>query len=509
MSRIATLRRVALLGTERNPVEVPGAEGELGVLLGRLDPDDGEGMMLRLAAIFSCHETAGRRATPGEGTFPEPCGPEDVPECSPGAARLLKKFLEENRPRFVEEWLKLAARRGVRVRFDLLSDLLDLVKQHKRLHPLISKVIGRRGLWLATMNEDWRIVASAAGTEEDTRIWEEGHRYQRSAYLRALRGHNALRARELLAGCIEKEPARERGEFVACLEVGLSLDDEPFLESLLDDRSKEVRKAAAGLLSRLSASRLCRRMQERIASLVSLEKRLLKVVLKVNPPESTDEGLRRDMVEEAPKGPGMGEKAWRLKEIVGAVPLEWWHSTLNRTPAEWIELAKKTDWRAALVEGWAAAAQRQEDPTWAEAILDAFPTTRNFGFTTVDLVPVLPRAVRERWIAERIRASKERFRGADIPVLHFLLSLDPPWLEDLCRVVLSAMRRRVREDKTKDWELFNAFKEFALFVPDTMLDEATSGWPDTPEGWGNYEEAGGEYLLSLQLLKELHKEFSK
>ena len=41
------------------------------------------------------------------------------------------------------------------------------------------------------------------------------------------------------------------------------MDDEPFLESALDDRSREVRQQAADLLTRLPDSRLALRMAER------------------------------------------------------------------------------------------------------------------------------------------------------------------------------------------------------------------------------------------------------
>ena len=52
---------------------------------------------------------------------------------------------------------------------------------------------------------------------------------------------------------------RQRASLLAVLAPGLSLDDEEFLETALDDRAGEVREVARQLLSRLPGSAFRRR----------------------------------------------------------------------------------------------------------------------------------------------------------------------------------------------------------------------------------------------------------
>src|SRR5437762_1943286 len=77
--------------------------------------------------------------------------------------------------------------------------------------------------------------------------WETSPRAARELLLQQLRSTDPARAREQLAQTWETEGADERAAFLATFRTGLSLDDEPFLESALDDRSKVVRRTAADL----------------------------------------------------------------------------------------------------------------------------------------------------------------------------------------------------------------------------------------------------------------------
>lgn len=510
MSQLRALARQVLLGTERNPVELPSAGGQLGALIDQLDPAAApEAAVLRLSGILSCHETAGRRSDPAAvlaEPLPAPCDAEDRPECGSRAAALLRQAVEDKQTRVVAEWLALAVQRGVRVPFDLLTTLLTLASREKGMRDSLPAAIGRRGLWLAAMNEEWRAAVTSAAAVDDPSVWEDGRLPERVAYLRGLRLRDPRRARELAAASIRKEPARERAEFTACFETGLSLDDEAFLETLLDDRGKEVRRVAADLLSRLPESALCRRMKERIASLMVIQKKLLKTVLVLDPPEKPDAAVLRDIGEEPVVTGEMGERAWTLSRIVAAVPLDGWTKQFNRSPAEWLDLVKKSDWRAALLEGWSLAACRQRREDWIETLLAA----KGIHVSPAVLISHLSRPAREKWIAESIRAAGGKLRGPHLPILPLLLELDPPWSAELCRLVLADIRRQIPDEKARyDWELRHALKDFAAFVPPDLFEEAALGWPVTSEEWGVFEDEGNDFLRILQVRDEIHKEFSK
>ena len=110
----------------------------------------------------------------------------------------------------------------------------------------------------------------AAGAREDPRaIWETGTPEQRVSAIRRMRETDPGGARELVGTTWKSDGADERAKFVEAMRTSLSPDDEPFLEAALDDRSKQVRSAAADLLARLPQSAFVERMIERAEPLLA------------------------------------------------------------------------------------------------------------------------------------------------------------------------------------------------------------------------------------------------
>jgi hypothetical protein len=149
---------------------------------------------------------------------------------------------------------------------------------------------------------------------------------------------------------------------VAALAAKLNMDDEPLLESALDDRSKEVRRAAAELLTGLPESRRAQRMLARALPLLAwipAEKpRMLGLRqgqparLEIALPDACDQPMIRDGIE--PKPPAdrqdLGQKAWWLFQILRTVPPAIWSRRFNIAPAELIEAAARGEWHALLHE---------------------------------------------------------------------------------------------------------------------------------------------------------------
>ena len=488
----------ALLGAERQAPELPAGEDALGQLLGRLDGDDHEGALLRAAGVMALWRQAGQILARDEQPLPPPCEADSVPCCGSLASQHLALLLQGHYPELLPEWLTLLGAAGRRVPEAILPALLDVGANKVELRPLLLRVLGRRGRWLARHNANWSYAVEA----NDEHLWQTGRFEERLALLRQLRATRPERTLELLKATWGEDRARQRREFIETLAAGLSMADEPFLEAALDDRSAEVARAAVELLARLPESRLVQRLTARALQRVHFQpgRFLKRDRLEVDLPED-DPALRRDGIADPPPASSakLGEKAWRLSRIVGAVPPARWCQQWERTPAEILTISRDHEWRQALLEGWALATQRHRDPDWAEALLPLYP---DHDTLTAALAEVLPPSRFEAYLLALLHDSSSGGRAAALVVLSHV---ERPWSVELGRAVLEQVRQRVREDKQPDWWLTNALRGFARWLPPESSEEAAAGWPTESKQWRQWENSVNDFLDRLRFRGTMRK----
>ncbi len=494
---------MAMLGADRQPYRPPDAGGAVRPLLGAIDAGDAPAALLDAAAVLATYRLAGVKPRGDAPPLPEPAPAETRPPVpDPAGERLLRNLAGEHREA-LGEWLDAVAAAGKRVPFRALPHLLEAGRASAEVRNVLPRVIGERGQWLLKQNPDWQYAAVAT----DPAVWETGQRAERVALLSHLRATDAALARSLVASSWEREEPEFRSAILGAMEQGLDPADEPFLEAALDDKRKDVRRRAADLLARLPGSALVARMIARLEPLVRLQRKGPgKIVLDVTLPATPDKPAQRDGVEPAkPAGTWLGEKAWWLSQIVGAVPPSHWTGGGDGAPSPDVLLkaAEKTEWGRLFRAAWTTAAIRHRDPVWAAAVLAVRPAVDE---ETEQLLALLTPAAREAHVAAQLAEGS----AAKVEVLSLLTSLPRPWGPALSRRFLDLLRQHVGAkgvSSSEGWHLRTTLKKFGYTLDASTAAGAGAGWPTDSKHWPQWS-AGVEEMLSVlgfrhDMLKEV------
>ncbi|MBN1371338.1 MAG: hypothetical protein JW987_05200 [Anaerolineaceae bacterium] len=495
MSTLRALAQSAMLGTG-NGFTPPMVDGV------SLSASDLEGAVLAAAAALGAAQMGGVIAQ----VVTEqrvPCASETLRPLPDRAVALLKRVLEEENAFLLPEFLTQIAARKMCVPPETVPTLLGLGKSE--LRPLVVKVSGACGRWLAESNSSW---AYALGREAQD-AWEHGTRLERLAALEEIRGQDPATASAWLEASWQSEPPEERAAFVRVLQLGLSMADEPFLEACLDDKRKEVREAARRLLVGLEESRFAQRMWERARPLVDLKSRfLMGDRLEAHLPEGLDAAAKGDGLGGVALRKDMGEKANLLAQMVALIAPSRWSQEFNRTPEKLLAAAMGCEWKEPLVLGWQLAARAVEDVGWAEALVDFWIMNSQAskildGECLDELILMLPAEKMERLAVGAIKPVVQELdeKGRLMAVLK---KYQRPWSKKLA---LAVIRSAQRQAGGSGYYLPAALPEFARYVPIDLADELSAGWPGNLKGyWETHVERFLQVLNSrsemIQILAE-------
>ncbi|UQS31059.1 hypothetical protein J5J01_04975 [Streptomyces fradiae] len=441
----------------------------------------------------------------------------DRPSAGGGGRRGAAPDLMELLP----QWLAAAAAYGYRAPAAALPALLDAARSRTDLRPQALAFGGPRALWLAGFNPEWRFALRGAsgGTAlpapEDSggvrRLWEEGLFAERVALLGAVRAHDPGAALRLLASTWAKERAEDRLMFLDSLRTGLSPADEEFLEGALSDRSRNVRSAAAELLSALPGSAYAARMAARAASCVGLDHTAGQPTVAVEAPHECDAAMQRDGVVPQPPA-GRGKRSWWLGQLVEAAPLAVWGERLGgRTPEEVVALPVADDWRDELHAAWCRAAVRQRDAAWSRVLLgpaSAPPSAGPGAASSAALLSTLPDGERAEWVAAFVASH-------GLPEAFQLLGVCAvPWSGALGRAVVDALDV-AREAGGYPWS-FSGVMGLAERCLDpaeagrleSMTAASDEGGDAAPGAGGYWAEAFQRLVATLRLRAAMHEELA-
>lgn len=529
--RLRLFGSLALLGTSRRTPSFPESEFPAGTLIRELadgadaSPESAARVMLCGAgALFVCgragHEPASVEGAPElPGLCPEETRvvlPENVP-----VADLMGEIFRAGALRLQWEALSQLERRGMVLPHSLLVPALAMGRSTPVLRPLLARTVGVRGLWLASLNPDWRMFAASSEGEPDMEAWEHGRPMQRQAFFLAVRTSEPARARELFEKDLASMDASERNSLLGLFVHGLSGDDEDLLERLLKkDRSREVKKTAALLLSLLPESLYLERMEARLAacleaftsapkpSLFSGLKRVAAAVTGkgsggvdlVAPPENYDASWAEDLISEKSPFSQFGQRAGWLYQMASSVPLSWWTRHTGRTPEELLELSERSEWKKPLQTAWGDAELRFGDRDWARAMLKfmkkggVWPCASAGKLDRFHLAGLLDREEREKaWEDLLSRDTLVEF----LEDVRRRQELDYRMSPELADKALLVLRERLSSAK-RDYALPYVVGELAMLLPSERLEKARQMLAGLPEDSLNRESADRFSAVVLQ-----------
>lgn len=513
MSQLDQLATEVLLGTERRVPSLPPLPEALSSLIDAACPADTatETRVLRAAGVLAACAASGYLPPVTSQSLPAASAAERLQPVTEAALILcLRQIIDAGPDPLRAEAVRMLAAAGYALPPRLLPRALSLGQKNTALRAALLPVLGQRGDWLARQDAAWAWAVGAQEETLDPALWEHGTLDQRRLYLDKLRQRDPAAARSLLQIGFAQLDARERAALLEQLATGLDAADEDFLESLLADRSKEVRQLASRLLSRLAGSRYVARMAVRMAACFTQERKLFRQVLKLEAPSAFGADWKDDALEETrAKSEPLGERAWWLYQIARALPLVWWPTHTGMTPAELIKWLPDTDWSEAVLRAWGEALQRDGEADgakdWAEAFLAA-PNIKSFPLDGFALLECLPFAQRERHWAALISTGNRRFAIGDL--LARMLQKLPPQATlpaEFAALVLREVRKALPSDSSKyDYNLRKALPEFVCLIPAGSLQEATEGWPMGRPETEYFTETLAAVLAIVEQRRTLH-----
>lgn len=234
MSYWNNLKKSALLGTEKMPLQAESLPPIIKEKLDKTNKNDHEGYLLKAAAMVMIYEKAGQ--SPDNVTLPEfaPAEEETQDFCSNEAIFALKTTTQSDNFNvyLFDYFIDKCIEKNWVLPENQLVEVLN--KTNTKTLPKVHKILGARGKWLTQFNEAWQIQDKAV---DQKTIWEEGKPSERKTLFARLRAEAPNEALDLLKQSWEQESANDRKDFINQLVTNISITDEEFLTEKYEELS--------------------------------------------------------------------------------------------------------------------------------------------------------------------------------------------------------------------------------------------------------------------------------
>ena len=501
-----------MVGTAQTGGEIPPDDAPTEVMVASLALDSVERAYLLRAGASAVRLAAGYQPIHLDNA-PVAAEIDARPFCGP-AVVLLIATCARSEPLLVVALDRLR-RSGQTLAPELLPTILAIRSGDVR--EAAKPVLGARGRWLARFNPEWRWAAGEPLGAVDELVgdvesrWLEGSTDQRVEALRWLRAARPDQAREWLVATWKREKADARADLLNTLAIGLSLQDEPLLESALDDRAAAVRDAARNLLAALPESGFSRRMRERAEQMLFLA----EGGVDAKPPAKIPPDWQRDGIGLKPVA-GRGERVSWLAAVLSLVPCAVWSDRFGLSPDDLVMAVSTSRWSEAVLEGWTRAAATFKDADWSLVLWRRWAAHASQGDSRADrdtlrdlVAPCVPAPELEAHAAAYFNAQSNPGSATFEEALN---ALPTPWSVTFGHSFLHALRSFVETldpaaTDVAQWD--SAIPVASLALPDACFATALEplNIPDSPQ-WRirALHHQLGEFVDTIRLRQQLNEE---
>ena len=495
----------ALIGTERG--QLPEAtKNQLQKFGIDINADSAE-IILKASALLSKMKRAGYQPIKNITEPPVIALPETQIICSTTSVRHLMLIMSGGYKDALPEFLAILAEVGKRLPEEVLPEVLEMGKNKQKQWDLFRKIIGERGEWLVRQNPEWQYIILDTNIEN----WETGTKAERLALLRHWRTAEPLQALKMLQSSWKFENINDKLDFLKILEINLSTADEVFLEKSLDAKRKEERKLAAKLLSKIPESQLIQRMYQRIAPLLSIQKKKLHIQL----PDEIDELTQRDGIELRTQWIRGGVKASRLGQMLAIIPPPMLESHFELSPRKILELYWKSEWRELLFQATLEATAVHNNQFWTDSIftfwLDKAQNEDLSDF--INLKPLLENISENLFNKIAIMGLSNTYGLLEEghPVVQLLKLTPQNWQPQLSKIFISNLQSWMHNAQSywSGWHYKAILKKAAYHSDPDLVAQFENNWPREQRVWGFWEKEVDEFLAVLRFRKMMIEELKK
>lgn len=414
-----------LLGTRRPAKPLP-FDAQLTAFVAQLPEQSAEQHLLSIVAAWSVYARAGQQCQ--QGIVPTPSLTAAERGLPIALQRLLPICLADSEGVLRCFWQQAAAEVGGMLQAEALISALQTGRQEMAVRILLTDYLGQRAQLLASRQPDWVWAQGLVNplaldfTELDPAnlaVWQTEHASARQLLFQRMRQTDPVIALSHLQQVWSTETAQTRQTFLTTLQQGLTDQDEPFLQSVLEqDRSRLVREQAALLLSQLPNSRFAARQQQRFSQWVSWDAKSKQPVFAEI--EQIDAEMEQDgWNPKATTQYDLGAKAQAVLYFISVLPLACWQALPDLSSVHWFKALQKHDWRDAIVSGLYRAACSQKNAMWAQLLLQ-HPMKQmphhQLWIDAVQLVLLIDSTQQEAWCLAQLKAATGRNAYTEINI---------------------------------------------------------------------------------------------